>query len=157
MPLIYAARYALSSDFAKFFHFPLDNAAGREYIVANMGKETSSLALPEDWPVCELCAAAGVETRIRPDKRAITHHFNYDPPITATLCFACHCWLHGQGRVFNHPIKRQFPDKDSQKAYAPIVFAYAALTLFESKMLKSKQIYLVIPTPVTTAKGRMDN
>lgn len=42
-------------------------------------------------------------------------------------------------------------------AYAPIVFAYSLIALFEEKVGVQKQIYLYIEPPEIHPKGRMDN
>jgi len=36
-------------------------------------------------------------------KRMIKHHITYDPEVTVFLCYQCHLWWHGSGRVFKHP------------------------------------------------------
>lgn len=106
-------------------------------------KEKWSIALPENWPTCELC-----ETRIRPDRKKYEHHFCYDPEVTATLCYKCHVWLHGTGPVYHHPFQDAFESKEDKKAFAPIVFAYRLIELFERKISGNMKIIIAIPQVV---------
>lgn len=69
------------------------------------------------------------------DRPFHSHHLAYQPnPVLATLCPACHIWMNGQGKVFNHRIKRdlaaQFGEEEA-KALAPLEFALRVVEMYD--------------------------
>lgn len=70
---------------------------------------------------CALCST-DVE-----GKKWARHHISYDNDTKVLLCNACHLWLHGQARIFRHPLKGVL-----EKDMAPYVFAKRVVELYEN-------------------------
>ncbi|MCK7503232.1 MAG: hypothetical protein MZV70_03425 [Desulfobacterales bacterium] len=72
------------------------------------------------------------------DRPFHTHHLRYLPPVLATLCPACHIWMSGQGKVFNHPIKKMCLESfgaEEGKALAPWEFCLRVVEMYEELLV----------------------
>ena len=80
---------------------------------------------------CEICGLKNVYDRKKKKwkYRMIDHHIMYDPPIIATLCYKCHVWWHGSGRVWKHPFVI-----NEGKDFGSLRFFYTAIRLYEDKI-----------------------
>jgi hypothetical protein len=85
---------------------------------------------------CEIC---GTPYELAPGSRKYPvfheHHCAYPegdhPAVTAILCYGCHTWLSGTGKVWpTHPFKR-----GNDKAMAPFWFALAVVDLYQRKLI----------------------
>ena len=70
-------------------------------------------------------------------KKFIDHHIVYKHPdgmgleITRLLCYTCHTWLHGSGRIYGHPFTRQYG-----KDLGVLMFHEAAVKMYVDALKK---------------------
>lgn len=78
--------------------------------------------------VCECCGETTHKIR--------DHHILYRPEIKANICYACHVWMHGNGMVYNHKVKRDAATYHGVNArgVAPYIFALRVLDLYARKV-----------------------
>jgi hypothetical protein len=72
---------------------------------------------------CQICGAEPIAGR---KMRFIWHHTSYEPEIKVYLCYPCHAWLHGNGKIYKHPFKTKY-GRDK----APYEFARAVVGLYD--------------------------
>jgi hypothetical protein len=86
-------------------------------------KKKKKKAPPNTIP-CDICGYV-------PKKCLIRHHLDYGPPeVLINVCYGCHTWMHGNGKVFFHLIKRSAPIN-----MAPFVFAKAVVQIYEERLI----------------------
>jgi len=64
-------------------------------------------------------------------KKWIRHHVSYEPEIIVSLCYGCHCRLHGSGRVWQDPFALIY-GKDK----GPLEFSKRVVKLYRRKGIK---------------------
>lgn len=98
-------------------------------------KKASSTKPPKKKPsfagtVCRICGAKWGPER----KGFVRHHLAYPSPtqkeVTVVLCHACHSRAHGQGRLYSHPFKKDFP-----KDLEPYIFALAVVEMYDQELI----------------------
>jgi hypothetical protein len=72
---------------------------------------------------CQICGAVKSKSS---KMRFVLHHTSYEPEITISLCYPCHAWLHGNGRIYRHPFKEKY-GRDK----APYEFARAVVNAYD--------------------------
>ena len=72
----------------------------------------------------------------------VEHHLSYAPEVKARVCYPCHIWLHGNGRVYRHRIKTEsaLSDGANARGLAPFLFASAVVDLYTRKMPRNSII-----------------
>lgn len=102
-------------------------AAKAKKPVSNIGKYGLVIREGAECRICKRKWKAG-------DRSFHEHHLRYEPPVLAVLCPACHIWMSGQGKVFNHPIKRMCLENFGEvegKALAPWEFCLRVVEMYE--------------------------
>ena len=114
---------------------PLSQALSRDKIgrsrkVDNLDKWDLVQSEKIQKKTCAICDLKNVYDRKKKKwkYRMINHHILYDPPLVITLCYKCHLWWHGSGRVWKHPFVT-----DEGKDWGSLKFFYAAIHLYEEK------------------------
>ena len=97
----------------------------REYEKARR-KTNTDMVREEFGDRCMIC---GKKLSFEPKRKRAAwacHHVSYEPEIKILVCVPCHMWLHGQMRVYKHPIKEKYkPD------IAPYIFSKKVVELYE--------------------------